>query len=79
MSHSGVVEFDLPTISQITTEGVAMQLENMGGGDHPGLGWEASHAMDLVAAGTLESPLLPYDVSKAVTHLMEIVRSKLNT
>ena len=78
VSHSGVVEFDLPKISQIKTEGVSMQQECTGAGDHPGLGWEASHAMDLLATGTLESPLLPYGVSKAVTHLMDIVRSKLH-
>lgn len=78
-SHSGVVEFDLPKISQINTEGTSIQKECAGVGAHPGLGWEASHAMDLIAAGRLESPLLTYDVSKAVTHLMDIVRDKIRT
>lgn len=78
-SHSGVVEFDLPKISQITTEGVPLELECAGHGQHPGLGWEASHAMDLITTGTFESPLLRYDTSLAIVHLMDIVRSKIRS
>jgi len=76
-SNSGIIEFDLPKIQTITTEGAVMPLQCNGRGDHPGLGWEASHAMDLLASGKVESPLLPHDVSRAVTYLMDIVRSKL--
>jgi len=78
-SHGGVVEFDLPNISYIKTDGLPMQPGSPGRGDHPGLAWEASHAMDLIAEGRLESPILPHDVSRAVVHLMDIVRSKISS
>lgn len=79
VSHSGVVEFDLPKILRITTEGVPLMLGCAGSGEHPGLGWEASHAMDLVTTGALESPLLPHGTSLAIAHLMDIVRSKIRS
>ena len=78
-SHSGGVEFNLPKISRITTEGVPIELECDGVGKHPGLGSEAQHAMDLLATGTLESPLLTYDTSRAIVHLMDLVRSKIRS
>lgn len=78
-SHGGVVEFDLPKISTIITEHVPMELECSGSGAHPGLGHEASHAMDLIATGKIESPLLPYDTSIAIIHLMDLIRSKIRS
>lgn len=75
-SHSGNITFDLPKISYIQVDGKLLDIE--GQGRHPGLGWEVSHAMELLTLGAIESPLLPHDVSLATGHLMDIVRSKMS-
>ena len=78
-SHSGVVTFDLDNLSQFTTEGVSIDMQSVGVGNRPGLAWEASHAMNLLTASKIQSPLLPHDVSRAILYLMDIVRSKIPT
>lgn len=76
----GAILFDLPKLEHITIDGEPLnELRPTEHGDHPGLGYEAAHAMHLLNSHQTESPLLPHDASLAMMHLMDLVRANIPT